>query len=75
MPYRHAQLGSHFDSETADALYTWTLPEWTTDRLLHQLLSSMPPEDPNIKPSGSLTITTIPRCACVKVCVRVCVWW
>ena len=51
------KLGSHFDAEEAESMYTWTLPIWTTDTILRQLLQCLPPDDPGVRAAGSVTVT------------------
>lgn len=65
-------LGSHFDSETAESLYHWTLPVWTSDGLLRRMLASLPPDDLGVRASGTVTETEVPRCSIgVPLSVRI----
>ena len=64
------RLGSHFDVEAgsttvgdADAeaggvesLYHWTLPAQTSNAQLRRLLASLPPDDPRVRATGTVTL-------------------
>ena len=54
------QLGSNFDAETTEAMYMWTLPAWTNDRMLRQLIGCLPRGDGR-PGAGDIVVTGIAR--------------